>query len=104
MTVELVAVSNAEDRVLEKVPALFGLDSAGASREDSLNGNCRCLITEVDDHLVVWDLGAKGGTFVNGVPVTKATLNTSDTLRLGGREFRVRYDHGPRRYVFGVRC
>jgi len=58
----------------------------------------------VDDHLVVWDLGAKGGTFVNGVPVVKATLNMSDTLRLGDREFSVRYHEEPHRYLLGLRC
>jgi hypothetical protein len=101
MTVELVGIANSEKRVLNQLPALLHSDT---SSEGSPDGSYRCLITEVEDHLVVWDLGSKGGTFVNGVPVTKASLSTSDTLRLGGREFSVRYEYGPRRYMFGVRC
>ena len=62
------------------------------------------MIGQIDDHLEVWDLGTRGGTFVNGIRVTKATLKASDRLSFGGTEFSVRYDRGPRRYVYGVRC
>jgi pSer/pThr/pTyr-binding forkhead associated (FHA) protein len=62
------------------------------------------LIGQVDDHLEVWDLGTKGGTFVNGVRVTRAALKSSDRISFGGTEFSVRYDRGPRHYVHGLRC
>jgi hypothetical protein len=104
MTVELVSKTNAENRLCKKLPAVISVDAADCCADAPPDGSYRCLIGEVDDHLVVWDLGAKGGTFVNGVSITKASLGMGDTLRLGGREFAVRYDRGPRRYLFGVRC
>ena len=104
MTVELVGIADSENRVFNKLPTVVRTNPAEASTDGVPDGGYRCLITEVDDHLVVWDLGAKGGTFVNGVPVVKATLNSTDTLRLGDREFSVRYRPEPRRYVLGLRC
>ena len=62
-----------------------------------------CLISQIDNQLVVWDLGGKSGTFVNGSRVKRATLKDSDTLGFGGSEFRVHSEQPPRRYVFGVR-
>jgi pSer/pThr/pTyr-binding forkhead associated (FHA) protein len=104
MTLELVGVTKPKSRVLKSLPALIGPDAdAELQSGDSPEGTYHCLISRAGDHLVVWDLGTKGGTFVNGVRVTKAPLKASDTLRLGGTDFSVRYEHGPRRYLHGVR-
>jgi pSer/pThr/pTyr-binding forkhead associated (FHA) protein len=105
MTVELIDVAKPGSVVLKKLPALIGQDSEDDTlSEDSPDGKYCCMISQVDSHLEVWDLGTSGGTFVNGVRVTKATLKASDRLSFGGNEFRVRHDQGPRRYVFGLRC
>ena len=105
MKVELVGIAKPDSLVLKNLPALVGQDSeAHALSADPSQGNYRCLISQIDDHLEVWDLGTRGGTFVNGVRVTKATLKASDRLSFGGAEFSVRYDRGPRRYVYGLRC
>ncbi len=104
MKVELVGVTKPESVVLESFPALVGRDeAAGVERSDSPPGGYNCLISQVDDQLVVWDLGSRGGTFVNGSRVTRATLKASDTLRLGGTEFSVRCRPGPARYLYGPR-
>ena len=105
MKVELVGITKPDSLVLKSFPALIGQDSAADTlSEDPPQGDCRCLIRQIDDHLEVWDLGTRGGTFVNGSRVTKATLKASDRLSFGGTEFSVRYDHVPRRYLYGVRC
>lgn len=105
MTVELVGTTKPDSLVLKNLPALVGQDSeAHALSDEPPQGGYRCMIGQIDDHLEVWDLGTRGGTFVNGVRVTKATLKASDKLSFGGAEFSVRYDHGPRRYLYGVRC
>ena len=105
MKVELVGITQPDSLVLKSLPALVGRDSeADTLSPEPSPGNYRCLISQVDDHLEVWDLGTKGGTFVNGIRVTKATLKASDRLSFGGTEFSVRYDRGPRRYVHGLRC
>jgi hypothetical protein len=105
MKVELVGVTKPESLVLKNLPALLGQDTeADALSENSSEGGYRCVISQIGDHLEVWDLGTRAGTFVNGVRVTKAILKTSDKLSFGGTEFSVRYDRGPRRYLYGVRC
>jgi pSer/pThr/pTyr-binding forkhead associated (FHA) protein len=104
MKIELVAAKNAGSAVVEEFPALVGrAPGSEVPRADSTPGNYHCLISRVDDHLVVWDLGTAGGTFVNGVRVTNASLHSGDSLRLGGTDFSVRYQPSPKRYMHGVR-
>ncbi len=105
MKVELVGTAQPQSLGLENLPALIRENpEAKRASVESPQGSYHCLISRIDNHLVVWDLGGQGGTLVNGVPITKATLKASDTLRLGGMDFAVRGERGPRRYVFGVRC
>lgn len=97
MTVELVGAADAGKKVVKALPAVVDTPAP--------DGKCRCLITEVDGDLVVWALSDRGGMCVNGVPVTtKAILHSSDTLRLGGHDFAVHFEMGPRRYIYGLRC
>jgi pSer/pThr/pTyr-binding forkhead associated (FHA) protein len=105
MSVELVAVANSDSKTLDKFPALIGkLPDSGLQLDSPTVGNYHCLISRVDNQLVVWDLGTAGGTFVNGTRVTKAAIRTGDTLRLGGNEFTVKSDERkPRHYLHGVR-
>ena len=106
MTVELVAVKTSENVVLKSLPAMIaGGSSSDVDLQDAAEGRCHCLLSQTDDQLIVWDLGNKGGTFVNGTRVSRAALKTGDTLTLGGTEFRVEYkEPTARRYVYGVRC
>jgi pSer/pThr/pTyr-binding forkhead associated (FHA) protein len=104
MKIELVAVKKAENVVVEEFPALIGQPSPSAApRAVPTQGNYHCLISRVNDHLEVWDLGTGGGTFVNGTRVTNASLHSGDSLRLGGTDFSVRYQPSPQRYLHGVR-
>jgi len=103
MTVELVSMGTSESRVLKNLPAVIREES-GVSCEDSQQGNNHCLVSRIDNQLVVWDLGTRGGTFVNGTRVTRATLKAGDTLRLGGTDFSVKCDRHPQRYLYGLRC
>jgi hypothetical protein len=103
MRVELVATKNADNMVLEKLPTLLGQPSQ-AKVDDPSDGHYHCLISRIDDHLVVWNLGDGGSTLVNGARVAQAALKAGDTLSLGGTEFSVRYEQTPRRYLYGLHC
>ena len=104
MSVELVATRKLNSLLAEKLPALVSQGAGGTVRcEDSIAGNYHCLVSLVEGALVVWDLGAPGGTSVNGARVTKAALRPGDTLTLGGTRFQVKYNQQPRRYLFGPR-
>ena len=37
----------------------------------------------IRDQFVIFDVGSTGGTFLNGSPITKATLQTGDVIRIG---------------------
>jgi pSer/pThr/pTyr-binding forkhead associated (FHA) protein len=105
MRVELVAATNPDSRVLGDVPVVLGQNpEQDFPVSAAVPGSYHCLISRVDDQLVVWDLGPNGGTLVNGAPVSKAALRAGDTVRLGGTDFAVRNEQrDPRRYLFGVR-
>ncbi len=103
MSVELIGTSTASRVVLQNLPALIGPGPVGGTRNDEIDPDYLCLISQVEGQLVVWDLGGKGGTFVNGSRVKRATLKDSDTLGLGGSEFRVHNEPPQRRYVYGPR-
>jgi pSer/pThr/pTyr-binding forkhead associated (FHA) protein len=85
--------------VLSELPALISPEN----KTETTEANYLCLISQVENQLVVWDLGGKTGTFVNGSRVTRATLKDSDTLGFGGSEFRVHADQPVKRYVYGPR-
>ena len=89
--------------VLPELPALIGPETTGDIKGEGIDPGYLCLISQVEGPLVVWDLGTKGGTFVNGSQVKRATLKDSDTLGFGGKEYRVHSEPTPRRYVYGPR-
>jgi hypothetical protein len=103
MSVELVGTGSGTRMVLQELPALIGPKTLGDPRNDDVDPGYLCLISQVDNQLVVWDLGGKTGTFVNGSRVKRATLKDSDTLGFGENEFRVHNEQPRRRYLHGVR-
>ncbi len=103
MSVELIGTSVASHMLLPDLPALIGPKTGEQADSGSVDPGYLCLISQVEGQLVVWVLGAKGGTLVNGSRVSRATLKNSDTLVLGGNEYRVHSDQSPKRYVYGPR-
>ncbi|MGA2254252.1 MAG: FHA domain-containing protein [Thermoguttaceae bacterium] len=103
MSVELIGTSSASRMVLQELPALIAPETVGDIKSEGVDPGYLCLISQVEGQLVVWDLGTKGGTYVNGSRVRRATLKDSDTLGFGGNEFRVHSEQAPRRYVYGPR-
>jgi len=103
MSVELIGTCSATRMVLEELPALIGPETASETRTDDIDPGYLCLISQIDNQLVVWDLGGKSGTFVNGSRVKRATLKDTDTLGFGGNVFRVHNEQRPKRYVYGPR-
>jgi hypothetical protein len=104
MSIELVGTGSSANRVLvSQLPALIGPDTLGQSANEDFDPSYLCLIAQVADEVVVWDLSGQRSTSVNGSPVAHATLKDSDTLRLGGAEFRVHSGAPRRRYLHGVR-
>jgi pSer/pThr/pTyr-binding forkhead associated (FHA) protein len=84
--------------VLDQFPVIVGLDpGADLCLDDSSVGHYQCMIDHSDGELMVWDLGTKAGTFINGHRVSpKAPLRPGDELAFGKSRFTVHYDDGSR--------
>jgi pSer/pThr/pTyr-binding forkhead associated (FHA) protein len=105
MKLELVSVDRQKPPiVLHQFPVIVGLDpSADVCLDDSAVGHYQCMIDDSDGVLMVWDLGTKLGTTINGVRISRqATLMSGDELGIGKNCFVARYDDGavkPARHV-----
>ena len=97
MKLELINVDPQKSPiVLHEFPVIVGLDpGADVCLDDSSVGHYQCMIDFGDDGLMVWDLGTRSGTFINGARVSQnAALQSGDELAFGKVRFLVRYDDG----------
>ena len=75
---------------LESFPVTLGRGAEADVRIlDQCASRLHCRILQVENQLVVQDLGSTLGTLVNGQPIEEAQLNPGDSLTLGGSTFRV---------------
>ncbi len=47
-----------------------------------------CLLARIDGDLMVWDLGSRNGTRINGLRVTRGHLRPGDVLEVAGLRYR----------------
>ena len=97
MKLELINVDRQKPPiVLDQFPVIVGLDpGADICLDDSAVGHYQCMIDFGDGGLMVWDLGTRSGTFINGDRVSpNAPLRSGDELAFGKNRFLVRYDDG----------
>jgi pSer/pThr/pTyr-binding forkhead associated (FHA) protein len=82
--------------VLSQFPVIVGLDAgADVCLDDSAIGHYQCMIDFGDGELMVWDLGTRSGTLVNGNRVAASTaLLPGDEIAFGKNRFLVQYDNG----------
>ena len=75
---------------------IVGLDpGADICLDDSAVGHYQCMIDFGDGELMVWDLGTRSGTFINGARVSaNAPLLPGDEIAFGKNRFLVQYDNG----------
>lgn len=100
MKVELTEVDARQPKiVIDRLPVIVGLSpSADICLDDSAIGHYQCMIDHSDGELMVWDLGTKLGTRVNGARVSgKSPLAPGDQLTIGKSTFVVRYPREPSR-------
>jgi pSer/pThr/pTyr-binding forkhead associated (FHA) protein len=97
MKLELISVDPQKPPiVLHQFPVIVGLDpGADVCLDDSSLGHYQCMIDQSDGELMVWDLGTRSGTLVNGVRVSpKAPLRSGDELSFGKYRFLARCQGG----------
>ena len=97
MKLELISVDRQKPPIaLRQFPVIVGVDpGADICLDDSAVGHYQCMIDFGDGGLMVWDLGTRSGTFINGDRVSpNAPLLSGDELAFGKHRFTVRYDDG----------
>jgi pSer/pThr/pTyr-binding forkhead associated (FHA) protein len=96
MKIELTCTdSHKKNIVVDQLPVIVGLDpSSDICLDDSAVGHYQCMIDDGDDGLMVWDLGTKTGTYINGRRIEKKTLlMPGDELTIGRHRFSVHFEH-----------
>lgn len=97
MKLELVSLDRQKPPiVLQQFPVIVGLDpGADVCLDDSAIGHYQCMIDHADGVLMVWDLGTKAGTFINGERIVqKGPLMPGDEIAMGKSRFMAQYTNG----------
>lgn len=93
MPAQLVALSEGPNILLDKPILLFGRNPECDIQIDSRKVSRRhCCIAQVNDYLVVRDLGSTNGIRVNGVRVNEGRLKGGDELTIGSHRYQIRWD------------
>lgn len=93
MPAQLLALSEGPSISLDKPILLIGRDQECDIRFDSRKiSRKHCCIAQVDDYLVVRDLGSTNGVRINGVRVVEGRLKAGDELTIGSHRYQVRWD------------
>src|SRR4051812_43146870 len=93
MPAQLIAVNEGPNILLDKPILLLGRHPECDIQIESRKISRRhCCIAQVEDYLVVRDLGSTNGIRINGVRVLEGRLRGSDELTLGNSRYKVRWD------------
>src|SRR5436190_19522836 len=95
MPAQLLALTEGPNILLDKPILLFGRSPECDIQIDSRKVSRRhCCIAQVNDYLVVRDLGSTNGIRINGVRVLEGSLKEGDELTIGNHNYRVQW-HAP---------
>src|SRR3954452_25067916 len=93
MPAQLVSLTEDPSIWLDKPILLIGRDPECDIQIDSRKISRRhCCIAQVNDYLVVRDLGSTNGIRINDMRVQEGALKAGDELMIGGNLYRVSWD------------
>src|SRR6059058_6389704 len=93
MPPQLVSLTEGPSILLDKPILLLGRHPECDIQIDSRKVSRRhCCIAQVEDYLIVRDLGSTNGIRINGVRVLEGRLRPSDELTIGNTRYRVEAD------------
>jgi pSer/pThr/pTyr-binding forkhead associated (FHA) protein len=93
MPAQLLALNDGPSILLDKPILLIGRHPECDIQIDSRKISRRhCCIAQVNDYLVVRDLGSTNGIRINGERVAEGRLKAGDELVIGQNRFRVQWD------------
>ena len=93
MPAQLIALTEGPNILLDKPILLLGRHPECDIQIDSRKISRRhCCIAQVEDYLIVRDLGSTNGVRINGVRVQEGKLRAEDELTLGNSRYKVRWE------------
>jgi predicted component of type VI protein secretion system len=93
MPAQLIALTEGPNILLDKPILLLGRHPECDIQIDSRKISRRhCCIAQVEDCLIVRDLGSTNGVRINGVRVQEGKLRSDDELTLGNSRYKVRWE------------
>src|SRR5437868_12802965 len=93
MPAHLLALNEGPSILLDKPILLLGRDLECDIRLDSRKISRRhCCIAQMNERLLVRDLGSTNGVRINGVRVVEGQLKAGDELMIGNYRYRVRWE------------
>src|SRR5438874_1938507 len=96
MPAQLMALTDGPNILLDKPILLFGRSPECDIQIDSRKVSRRhCCIAQVNNYLVVRDLGSTNGVRINGVRVLEGRLKAGDELTVGNFRYQVSWDDKP---------
>jgi predicted component of type VI protein secretion system len=97
MPAQLVALSEGPSILLDKPIMLFGRNPECDIQIESRKVSRRhCCVAQVNDYLVVRDLGSTNGIRINGVRLLEGKLHHGDELTIGSHRYRISWDDNDR--------
>ncbi len=93
MPAQLLALSDGPTLLLDKPILLVGRQAECDIQLNSRKVSRRhCIIAQIEDYLVVRDLGSTNGIRINGQRVIEGTLKAGDELTVGNFRYQVALD------------
>ena len=97
MPVLLLSLADGPSVLLDKPVLLFGRHAECDVQLNSKKVSRRhCCVAQVNDYLVVRDLGSTNGVTINGERVVEGRLRAGDELTIGNFRYRVSGGEGER--------
>src|SRR5207249_10087497 len=95
MPAQLVSLSDGPNIVVDKPILLIGRHPECDIQIDSRKVSRRhCCIAQVNDYLIVRDLGSTNGIRINVVRVLEGRLTSGDELTIGSHRYQFSWDTG----------
>ena len=90
MPTHLLSLSDGPSVLIDRPILVFGRhEECDVQLHSKKISRMHCCVAQVDDYLVVRDLGSTNGIRINGQPVTEGRLHPGDELVIGNFRYQV---------------
>src|SRR5438876_2358705 len=93
MPAHLLSLTDGPSILIDKPILLFGRHEECDVQLNSKKVSRRhCCVAQVNDYLVVRDLGSTNGIRINGIRVVEGSLHSGDELTIGNQRYKLQWN------------